>query len=148
MPTRTAGRPSMRSTPYLRRLYWIWNQMQRRCADPEHKQFADYGGRGITVCDRWRDSFWNFHDDMHPRPDGGLLDRRENDGPYSPENCRWTDRKTQNSNRRNCIYLDDGGERVTLREYARRHDLTYRATLKRLRRGWTLDQAVGREARP
>jgi len=148
MPARTPGRDSIGATPYTQRLYWIWSEMRERCGDSRHKQFVDYGARGITVCQRWSESFWNFYDDMHPRPEGGLLDRVNNDGPYSPENCRWTDRKTQNSNRRNCIYINDGSEKVTLREYTRRHGLPYRATLKRLYRGWTMEQAVGMEARP
>lgn len=129
--------PSPRS-----RLYWVWADMLSRCRNPNHKAFQNYGGRGISVCARWA-SYAPFAADMGERPAGGMIDRIDNDGPYSPDNCRWATRKEQNSNRRNCIYLDDDGERVTLREYCRRHDLRYRAIAKRIRsRNWPVEIAV------
>lgn len=125
-----------------KRLYWIWADMHSRCTNPNHKSFGRYGGRGIAVCDRWR-SFDAFADDMGERPSGRSLDRADNDGGYSPENCRWATRKEQNSNRSNCIFVSDGAERVTLREYCRRHGMTYRAVVKRIQdRGWPVEAAL------
>ena len=125
-----------------RQLLWVWSDMKGRRRNPNHRQYKDYGGRGITVCDRWM-TMANFLEDMSPRPQGMMLDRIDNNGPYSPDNCRWATRTEQNSNRRNCIYVNDAGERVTLKEYCRRHGLKYRPIVKRIQdRNWPVDLAL------
>jgi hypothetical protein len=81
-----------------------WHAMISRCTLPNHKSYRLYGGRGITVCDRWLPSaggsFANFLADMGERPPGTSIDRKDNNGNYEPGNCIWSDRKGQNSNRR------------------------------------------------
>lgn len=125
-----------------RRLYWVWADMIQRCRNPRHKAYANYGGRGIAVCDDWA-SFARFEADMGERPEGGMLDRRNNDLGYSKDNCRWSTRAEQNSNRRSCIYVLDGDEKITLKEACRRRGIKYRPVLKRVRGlGWPIDEAL------
>jgi hypothetical protein len=90
-------------------LYEIYAQMLARCSRASHRQWPDYGGRGITVCARWRASFWSWVEDMGPRPEGltlsgrrpaFVLDRINNDRGYEPGNCRWTTHRESALNRR------------------------------------------------
>lgn len=109
-----------------------WASMRARCLSPTHKQYAGYGGRGITVCDRWRDSFENFYADMGARPSPDhQLDRINNDQGYFPENCRWATRAENMRNRR--VTVRYGG--LTLRELADKTGENYYTLKTRAFRG-------------
>lgn len=100
------------------RLYGIWGSMVGRCRDEGHTSYKRYGGRGITVCDRWL-KFENFLADMGEPLRGLSLDRIDNNGPYSPENCRWADVTTQLRNRRTSRFLTWNGKTLTHAEWER-----------------------------
>lgn len=88
--------------------YYTWKHIHARCYNPNNKDYHNYGGRGIIVCDRWRESFQNFYDDMGEKPEGMTLDRIDNDGNYEPRNCRWATKVEQANNTRINLKFEDG----------------------------------------
>ncbi len=129
--------------------YRAWQQMRLRCLDPKHAAYPGYGGRGITVCERWKDSPTTFLADMGPKPSSAHeLDRIDNDGNYEPGNCRWVLRKENDRNRRSNRWLTIEGERRTLAEWCERRGLPRDTVRKRLEAGWTAEKALATPIRP
>lgn len=93
------------------RTYSIWQNMIARCSNPANTRWADYGGRGISVCDNWA-TFEGFISDMGYTPNGGTLDRIDTNGGYCSENCRWVDWATQMRNKRNNVWVELNGEKM------------------------------------
>ena len=122
--------------------YHSWCSINGRCANLMDKAYPQYGGRGITVCERWR-KFEAFYADMGPRPVGTSIDRINNDGPYSPENCRWASRTQQARNTRRNINVTLDGKIVCLKEASQILGLPYGTVSARVRRGWTPERALG-----
>lgn len=123
-----------------------WRGMFTRCYWRSDPYFDRYGGRGIKVCARWR-RFENFLADMGERPDGTCLDRIDNNGHYTPQNCRWSTRKEQARNRSSSVVLTYKGRSqpaIAWAEELRMH----RSTLsKRLRHGWSVKRALTQPVR-
>lgn len=113
-------------------LYPMYGAMIQRCHNVNNAQYKNYGARGITVCDEWRESFEAFVRDMGERPDGFSIDRIDNDKGYFPDNCRWADWMTQAQNRRGykgapCADIVNraGGARVVAKELGLKHQAVY-----------------------
>jgi len=123
----------------LTKEYIIWRRMIQRCTDINDKAYHNYGGRGITVCDRWRESFQNFLDDMGECPDGCSIERIDNNNGYNPDNCEWATSHKQHRNMRTNVWVVLHGEsmimadairllsmnKTTVYSYMRRHDFTH-----------------------
>jgi hypothetical protein len=123
-----------------------WMRLRQRCEKPHSPDYADYGGRGITVCERWtgEHGFANFLSDMGQRPpDKTSIDRIDVNGPYSPENCRWADWRTQMRNKRSNRWLTFNGETLCLMDWAKRMGIPQARLTSRLNRdGWSVERAL------
>jgi len=121
--------------------YIAWTAMLKRCYNPRSANFGRYGGRGITVCDRWNPSnggsFENFLGDMGQRPGNEYsLDRVNNDASYRPDNCRWADRKTQARNTRRNVFVNYKGQKMTKAEAMEISGVAKHTVDARIKRGW------------
>lgn len=123
-------------------LHNTWSQMIRRCTKPNDQSWKHYGGRGITVCDRWLNDFWAFVADMGEKPTPHhSLGRIDNDGPYAPENCRWETDLQQLGNTRHCRMLTHNGETLPCAQWALRLGISRQALEQRLRK-MSVEQAL------
>jgi len=137
---KTCGR--CKNTKEHKREYAIWAGLRQRCLNQNCPAYPRYGGRGITVCERWND-FSNFYADMGSKPEGMELDRINNNGPYSPENCRWTTRKQNTNNRSNNLNFTVGGVTKTLAQWCEETGIGPDTVMTRINRhGWPLEKAL------
>ena len=120
-------------------IYSVWQNMLARCYSPTHKSHANYGGRGIGVCDRWRYSFVNFYTDVGDPPKGHTLDRINNNADYEPNNCRWATPKEQSRNSRKVRLITYAGETMNLTEWAARIGVSHATIIRRIKKGWPLE---------
>src|SRR6266540_871109 len=122
--------------------------MKSRCLNPNWPNYHHYGGRGITVCERWRGGFEAFFEDMGPRPGPGYsIERVNNDGDYTPENCRWATRQEQLRNTRQTMRLTWNGETLTTFEWAERTGIPAGTIRGRIVQGWSVEEALTLPAR-
>jgi len=126
--------------------YRTWTSMKRRCQNPNTLNYSRYGGRGITVCDRWQ-KFENFWADMGEQPKGVTLERRNNDRSYSPENCRWATSLEQARNKRNTLTVLHDGTTLTLRQWADKLGISYHTLYFRFVRNWPTGRMLAAQVR-
>lgn len=125
----------------------ILENMIQRCHNPNNPSFVNYGGRGVKVCDRWRDVPGAFAEDMGERPSPAhSIERIDNNGPYSPENCRWATREEQNRNTRQNVNLTHQGETLCVAQWAARLGVPAALIRDRLRLGWDTARALSEPA--
>lgn len=131
------------------RLYHVWSSIVSRCYNHDDRAYENYGGRGIVMCDEWRNDFKAFYDwamsnGYDPSAPKGVctIDRIDNDGIYSPENCRWVDMQTQSNNTRCCKIVTYKGNEYTIAQLARKSGMGTATMWQRLSRGMSVEEAV------
>ena len=122
----------------VRDVYTVWRSIKARCLNPSDPAYARYGGRGITVCDRWRNDYMAFEQDMGPRPVGTSIDRIDGNKGYTPENCRWATVIEQNRNRSNVMLFDIDDKPMSISGMAQHLAMTKPTLTKWLRRSGVL----------
>ena len=133
------------------RLFGVWSSMKNRCYCVNDPCYKNYGGRGIGVCDLWRNSYVDFrqwayengYDENAPKYEC-TIDRINVDEDYSPENCRWATMKQQDNNKRNTRYLEYNGKRQSLSLWAEEKGMSKKTLHERLKRGWSVEDALTR----
>jgi hypothetical protein len=129
---------------YKTRLYSIWGGMKDRCYREKNIAYKRYGGRGITVCDEWKNDFAAFRDWAlsHGYGDTLTIDRIDSDGNYEPNNCRWATYLEQENNSSNCTFIEYGGKRMSLADWAREVGLSYETVSNRYHKGLPIEKVL------
>lgn len=130
----------MRSTDHP--LYSTWKSMKTRCYNPNYRCYHRYGGRGIKICDRWKNSLANFVSDMGPRDKGCSIDRINNDGDYEPGNCRWSSQIVQTNNTERNVRLTFQNRTQTVAQWAHETGIPYHVFQYRIKAGWTTERIL------
>lgn len=118
--------------------------MRERCNYLSSNRYKSHGGRGIKVCKRWQDSFENFYKDMGERPEHTSIDRIDNNGDYTPNNCRWATQKEQANNRRSSRIIELNGQSKTFTEWCNYYNINVKTAGSRFYLyGWSIERALG-----
>lgn len=130
------------------KVYVTWCQMIARCLDQNSISYKNYGGRGISICDRWR-QFNNFFADMGDRPfKNAQIDRIDNEGNYEPGNCKWSTPAENALNRRSTRYITYNGETLAIAQWTKRFGIARSTLQNRLNRGWSVEKALTESPKP
>ncbi len=135
----THGMGSRKSENYP--TYSSWQHMKDRCLNPNNKYYKNYGGRGITVCDRWM-NFENFLEDMGVSKKGETVERIDNNKDYSKENCRWATFTEQMNNTSRTHWIEYEGRKQSMAEWAKEKGIAYDKLATRIKRGWPIEKAL------
>lgn len=123
--------------------YRVWINMKVRCYNPKSSNYKNYGGRGIKVCKKWKNSFIEFYKDMGPRPSKDhVIDRKNNESNYCKSNCRWATEKASNRNRRNTSFITHNGEKLSLSEWSEKLGICQSTLRDRKYRGWSDEKII------
>ena len=131
------------------RLYNIWCSMKQRCYDENCNNYTRYGGKGISVCDEWNNSYECFRDwsMRNGYKDNLSIDRVNNNGNYEPDNCRWATRKTQSNNKSSNHVITYNGITKTVKQWSEDININYGTLLSRFLRGWSIERALKQPVR-
>lgn len=131
------------------RLYGVWKGMKSRCYNPHHRSYPKYGGRGISVCDEWRNDYMRFREWAYAngyKEDADTqqcsLDRIDVNGNYEPSNCRWADAFTQANNSRRNLHYTFNGETKTISEWSVSTGIPRKTLTDRLKAGWSIERTL------
>lgn len=126
--------------------YCAWCDARRRCYSPNNAGWKNYGGRGIQMCDRWRNDFDAFMEDMGRKPEGTSLERKNNDGNYEPDNCIWATRAVQSRNKQTTVRLTFNGVTQTAAEWADQLGIARNLIFHRTKRGYPIDKILSKKS--
>ena len=138
---KTHGQSNGGGRSQVTRAYQVWQHIRQRCRREAASDYHWYGGRGIKVCERWQ-RFENFYADMGDPPAGMSIDRIDNDGDYTPANCRWATPQMQANNRRSNRIIHYQDTPYTVMELSRLTGVNRRTLVARLDKGWSVNAAV------
>ena len=126
------------------KLHGIWDNMKQRCYNPNSKSYADYGARGIKICQEWQDDFMNFYNwaMANGYKEGLTIDRIDVNGNYEPNNCRWIALSMQSDNRRDTVYIEYKGHRYTRKEFSIKFKINYWTLRYRISKGLPIDDLI------
>lgn len=129
---------------YGTRIYKTWSGIKNRCLNKKNKQYKNYGGRGITICEEWKNDFMSFYNwaIQNGYKDNLTIDRIENNGNYEPSNCRFISNSAQQRNRRNNRIIEYNGEKNCMVEWADKFGISDNALYMRLYSGWSIERAL------
>lgn len=136
--------PNYKHGHFGNRTYAAWSGAIERCYNKKGKNYKDWGGRGIFMCDEWRNDYRNFLRDMGEKPQGLSLGRIDNDGPYSKENCEWQTQKQQHRNRRGNKLVTINGQTKVLVEWLEIYNISRATYGGRIYGGWSILDAICR----